>query len=77
MGKAKLIAAVTVAAIVAIIFLQNNQPVEFKVLFFDPIQVPKTLLILGSAVMGAVITLLFQFFWRYRKRLGSPAVTPH
>jgi len=56
-------------ALIVIVFLQNGEPVRFKFLFFDTIEIAKTLLILGSMVVGAVGTLVVQLFWRQRKRL--------
>ena len=77
MGKVKLIAVIVILVVVLSVFLQNREPVRFEFLFFAPIEIAKTLLILGSALLGAVATLLSQFFWRRRKRLGSPSVTQH
>jgi uncharacterized integral membrane protein len=68
-SKAKLIAAIVVVALLITVFLQNDEPVRFKFLFFDAIEVAKTLLILGSMLVGVVGTLLVQLFWRQRKRL--------
>ena len=67
-GKAKLIAAIVIVALIIIAFLQNWDPVPFRFLFFDA-KIAKTLLILGSMVVGAVGTLVVQLFWRQRKRL--------
>jgi uncharacterized integral membrane protein len=84
MAKAKLIAAIVVLILLVIVFVQNSQPVPFKFLFFDPIFVPKTALILVSALFGVAVTLLVQFAWRRHKRTtalpatppAQPAVTP-
>lgn len=70
-AKAKLIAAIAVVALLVIVFLQNGEPVRFKFLFFDAIEIAKTLLILGSMLVGAVGTLLVQLFWRQRKRVRA------
>jgi uncharacterized integral membrane protein len=67
--KAKLVGTIVIVALIVIVFLQNGEPVRFKFLFFDTIEVAKTLLILGSMVVGAVGTLVVQLFWRQRKRL--------
>jgi len=67
--KAKLVGAIVIVALIVIVFLQNGEPVRFKFLFFDTIEIAKTLLILGSMVVGAVGTLVVQLFWRQRKRL--------
>jgi uncharacterized integral membrane protein len=67
--KAKLVGAIVIVALIVIVFLQNGEPVRFKFLFFDTIEVAKTLLILGSMLVGAVATLVVQLFWRQRKRL--------
>jgi uncharacterized integral membrane protein len=77
MGKVKLIAAIVILVVVLSVFLQNREPVRFEFLFFAPIQIAKTLLILASALVGVAATLLSQFFWRRRKRLGAPSVTQH
>ncbi len=75
-GKVKLIAAIAVVALLVIVFLQNGEPVRFKFLFFDAIEIAKTLLILGSMLIGAVATLLVQLFWRQRKRLRAAQPSP-
>ena len=67
--KAKLVGAIVIVALIVIVFLQNGEPVRFKFLFFDTIEVAKTLLILGSMAVGAVATLVVQLSWRQRKRL--------
>ncbi len=76
MAKAKLIAAIVVVILLVIVFVQNSQPVPFKFFFFDPLFVPKTVLILVSAVFGAGVTLLVQFLWRRRKRPAGVPVPP-
>ena len=72
MGKLKLTAALVVVTLIVVVFLQNSEPVRFKFLFFDSIEIPKTFIILGSAVFGALVTLLIQFVWRRRKRSSAP-----
>ena len=67
-AKAKLAGAIVIVVLILIVFFQNGDPVRFKFLFFT-IEVAKTLLILGSMVVGVVGTLVVQFFWRQRKRL--------
>jgi uncharacterized integral membrane protein len=66
MGQIKLAAAIVFVAIVAVVFVQNSQPVQFKFLFFESVWVSKTLLIMMSAVLGSAATLLVQFLWRRR-----------
>jgi uncharacterized integral membrane protein len=68
-AKVKLVGAIVIVALIIVVFLQNGEPVRFKFLFFDPIEVAKTLLILASMLVGAVATLVVQLFWRQRKRL--------
>lgn len=74
MGRVKLAAAIVVVALALVVFVQNSQPVSFTFLLFKPVYVSKTLLILVSAVVGAVCTLLVQFAWRRRKRPAAAAV---
>ena len=77
MGKAKIIAAIVGIILLLLVFVQNSQPVQFTFLFFEPIFVSKTLLILVSAACGAAVTLLVQFAWRRRKRpAAAPAPPP-
>jgi uncharacterized integral membrane protein len=66
--KAKLVGAIVIVVLIVMVFLQNGDPVRFKFLFFT-IEIAKTLLILGSMVVGVVGTLVVQLFWRQRKRL--------
>jgi uncharacterized integral membrane protein len=68
-ARAKLVGAIVIVALIIVVFLQNGEPVRFKFLFFDTIEIAKTLLILGSMLVGVVGTLLVQLFWRQRKRL--------
>jgi uncharacterized integral membrane protein len=68
-AKAKWAGAIVIVALIIIVFLQNGEPVRFKFLFFDAIEIAKTLLILGSMLVGVVGTLVVQLFWRQRKRL--------
>ena len=68
-AKAKLVGAIVIVALIIVVFLQNGEPVRFKFLFFDTIEIAKTLLILGSILVGVVGTLVVQLFWRQRKRL--------
>ncbi len=70
-GKAKLIAAIIIVALMVIVFAQNGEPVRFKFLFFNAIEIAKTLLIIGSMIVGAVATLLVQLFWRQRKQVRA------
>jgi len=70
-AKAKLTAAIVVVVLIIVVFLQNGEPVRFKFLFFNAIEIAKTLLILGSMLVGAVGTLVVQLFWRQRKRLRA------
>jgi uncharacterized integral membrane protein len=72
-AKAKLAGAIVIVALIIIVFLQNGEPVRFKFLFFDAIEIAKTLLILGSMLVGVVGTLVVQLFWRQRKRLRAAA----
>lgn len=70
-GKAKLVGAIIVGMLIIVVFLQNGEPVRFKFLFFNAIEIAKTLLILGSMILGAVVTLVIQLFWRQRKRMQT------
>ncbi len=76
MGKIKLAVAVVVAAYVIGIFVQNSDPVDFKFLFLGTIRVSRTLLIIISALIGSMLTLIAQFAWRRRKRPSAPAAVP-
>lgn len=76
MGQVKLIAAIVAVAVVVVVFAQNSQPVQFKFLFFESIWVSKTVLILMSAVLGSLVTLIVQFLWRRRKQPSAVPVTP-
>ena len=70
-GKVKLVVGVLIVTLLVIVFFQNGDPVRFKFLFFDAIEIAKTLLILGSMILGSVATLLVQLFWRQRKRVRA------
>jgi uncharacterized integral membrane protein len=70
-AKVKLAGAIVIVALIIIVFLENWEPVQFNFLFFFTIKVAKTLLILGSMLVGVVGTLVVQLFWRQRKRLRA------
>ena len=76
MGKIKVGVAVVLAAYVIAIFVQNSGPVDFKFLFLGEIQVSRTLLVIISALIGSVLTLIVQFAWRRRKRPTAPVAVP-
>ena len=69
MAKVKLVSVLLVLVVVAIVFWQNNEAVQFRFIGLGSISVSKTLLILGSMLVGVVGTLVVQLFWRQRKRL--------
>ncbi len=69
-GKVKLTSAIILVALIVYVFWLNREPVEFDFIFFGA-KVAKTLLILGSMILGAVVTLVVQLFWRQRKRLRA------
>jgi uncharacterized integral membrane protein len=75
-GKAKLAGAIVIVALIIIVFLQNGEPVRFKFLFFDAVEIAKTVLILGSMLVGVIGTLVVQLFWRQRKRLREAQAGP-
>jgi uncharacterized integral membrane protein len=66
--RAKLTIGLLVAVVVLIVFFQNNDPVSFRFLFFSPVQIPKTLLILGAAAAGALLAVFVQY-QRGRRRV--------
>ena len=72
MAKAKIIAAILVAAYVIGVFVQNSEPVDFKFLFLGTIRVSRTLLIIVSALLGSAVTLLAQVMWHRRVTFRSP-----
>ena len=58
MKKAKLITIVVLAVLVAIIVLQNVDPVPIKLLFFPPISMPIAVLIAITWLIGLICGIL-------------------
>jgi len=76
MAKAKIIAAILVAAYVIGVFVQNSEYVDFKFLFLGTIRVSRTLLIIVSALLGSAVTILAQVMWHRHKRPSHVSVAP-
>ncbi|MBI1813834.1 MAG: DUF1049 domain-containing protein [Deltaproteobacteria bacterium] len=81
MRRAKIIAALSAVLLLVILAFQNPLPVEFKFLWMA-VQVPKIMLMVISAVVGAVATLIVQYALRSSQyasrasRSSAPNQTP-
>jgi uncharacterized integral membrane protein len=74
MRRAKVIAALLVVLLLVILAFQNPLPVEFKFLWMA-VQVPKIMLMVISAAVGAAGTLIIQYALR-SNRSSAPSQTP-
>ncbi len=63
MRRAKITAALLAVLVLVILSFQNPAPVEFKFLWME-IQIPKIMLMVLSAAVGAVVTLVIQYLLR-------------
>lgn len=69
MGKAKLIAALVLMAVVLIIVLQNTQPVETRVLFMT-LTMPRAALLAVTMLIGVGVGMLIALGLSGRRRKG-------
>lgn len=69
MGKAKLIAALVLVAVVLIIVLQNTQPVETRVLFMT-LTMPRAALLAITMLIGVGVGMLIALGLSGRRRKG-------
>lgn len=69
MGKAKLIAALVLVAVVLIIVLQNTQPVETRVLFMT-LTMPRAALLAVTMLIGVGVGMLIALGLSGRRRKG-------
>lgn len=73
MKDLKWIAVSVVVILVVAGLLQNLEPVTFRFWPLEPLPVPKTVLILISAIAGSITTLAIQWYWRRPRRSGPGA----
>lgn len=69
--KAKLIAALVLIVLVAVVLLQNTQTVIFRFLLWK-LEVSQLLLVLITLVIGFLIGLLLPVGLKARRRAGAP-----
>ena len=72
MERFKLIAIAVLALLGVIIILQNNEPVQTKLLFLS-FTMPRAFLLMGTTLIGFVLGVLVSFFF---KRKGQPQKSP-
>ncbi len=72
MGKAKLIAALVLVAVVLIIVLQNTQPVETRMLFMT-LTMPRASLLAITMLIGVGVGMLIALGLSGRKRKSNRA----
>lgn len=66
-GQVYFILAVLFALLVAVLAIQNPEPVGITLLFWQLYSVPKFLLILISTAVGALVVVLLGLFWNIGK----------
>ncbi len=67
MKKFKLIVLVIIVALIAIIFWQNRQPVDFDLLFWS-LNAPKTIALFITLVVGFIIGIIFCYVGSKKKK---------
>jgi len=70
MNKVKLVVLAVLIILAAIVILQNTKPVETYVLFAT-IEMPQTLLLLVTFLLGGVGGLIFAAWWGRRGKKKS------
>jgi len=65
--KVKLSIFGIIAVLIIIIIFQNMTPVELYILFWNPISISKTLLLIITAFIGFIFGILFKFIF-YKKK---------
>ncbi len=71
--KPKTIAVMVVGVLFAIILFQNMGDVEFKVLFWEPLEMPKLILVLSSVFLGWVMGWLTHMAYQKGKKKAAKA----
>lgn len=61
MKKAKLIIITVLVIIILVVILQNTESVETRILFIT-ITMPRAILLLGTALLGFALGVIFTFF---------------
>lgn len=57
-----------------IAIVQNSEPTPFKFLVWSFAPIPKLFLILGSMVLGAIVTLILEWQMRRPKKTSTEAI---
>ena len=71
--KPKTIVIIVVGVLFAIILFQNMGDVEFKVLFWEPLEMPKLILVLSSVFLGWVMGWLTHLAYQKGKKKAAKA----
>ena len=71
--KPKTIVIIVVGVLFAIILFQNMGDVEFKVLFWEPLEMPKLILVLSSVFLGWVMGWLTHMAYQKGKKKAAKA----
>ena len=74
--KPKTIALLGVGVLFAIILFQNMDDVEFKVLFWEPLEMPKLVLVLSSVFLGWVIGWITHMAYQKGKKKKAAKAPP-
>lgn len=71
--KPKTIVIIVVGVLFTIILFQNMGDVEFKVLFWEPLEMPKLILVLSSVFLGWVMGWLTHMAYQKGKKKAAKA----
>ncbi|HAV61817.1 MAG TPA: DUF1049 domain-containing protein [Verrucomicrobiales bacterium] len=72
MNKLKLISAAVIALLGIIIIVQNQAPVETKILFLT-VTMPRFILLLITAMLGFAVGLLTAFGFKWKRSVAATA----
>ena len=74
--KPKTIVIIVVGVLFAIILFQNMGDVEFKVLFWEPLEMPKLILVLSSVFLGWAMGWLTHMAYQKGKKKQAAKAPP-
>lgn len=72
MNKIKLIVAAVIALLGIIIIVQNQEPMETKILFLT-VTMPRFILLLITAMLGFAVGVLAALGWKWKKSDATAA----
>ena len=75
MQRIKSILILVILALFCIVFLQNTQSVETRILFMT-VAMPRAILLIITLLIGFVLGLIFPFFMKHSKQKKKEPTSP-